>query len=143
MRGDPKRAVLLMDTHVWVWAAVDDPRLSRRARAAVDEAARDGRLRVAPISVWELGMLEAKGRVRLGKDCLEWVKETLSRPGVALAPFSPEIAVNSSRLPGSFHGDPADRILVATARALSARLVTKDTGILTYGRAEYVSVLAA
>ncbi len=122
-----------MDTHVWVWAAVDDPRLSRRARAAIDEDTRDGRLPVAPVSVWELGMLEAKGRFCLGKDRLEWVKYALSRPGVAPAPFSPEIAVNSSRRPGSLRGDPADRILVATARVL----------ILTYGRADYVSALAA
>ncbi len=86
-------------------------------------------------------MLEAKGRIRLSKDCLAWVQEALSAPGTSLVPLTPEIAVESSRLPGKFHGDPADRILVATARLLGATLLTRDERILAYGKGKLVSVM--
>lgn len=86
-------------------------------------------------------MLDAKGRIRLAKDCLAWVREALGAPGVSLVPLTPEIAVESSRLPGEFHGDPADRILVATARLLGAALLTRDERILAYGKRKHVSVM--
>jgi len=87
-------------------------------------------------------MLEAKGRIRLSKDCLAWVHDALASPGISLVPLTPEIAVESCRLPGTFHGDPADRILVATARLLGATLLTRDTGILAYGKGNRVSTMA-
>jgi len=87
-------------------------------------------------------MLEAKGRIRLSKDCLSWVHDALSSPGISLVPLTPEIAVESCRLPGTFHGDPADRILVATARLLGATLITRDTMILSYGRKNHVAAMA-
>ena len=87
-------------------------------------------------------MLEAKGRIRLAKDCLAWVHDALTSPGISLVPLTPEIAVESSRLPGTFHGDPADRILVATARLLGATLLTRDAKILTYGKGYRVSTMA-
>jgi len=110
---------------------------------AVEEAAHHGLVRVSAISVWEVAMLEAKGRIRLSKDCLSWVNEALRAPGLALVPLTPEIAVESSRLPGAFHGDPADRILVATARRQGAILLTRDEKILSYGKAKHLSVMAA
>lgn len=86
-------------------------------------------------------MLESKGRVRLASDCLTWVRTALEAPGTRLVPLSPEIAVASAHLPGEFHGDPADRILVATARIHALTLVTRDERILAYGRAGFVAVL--
>jgi PIN domain nuclease of toxin-antitoxin system len=118
--------VLLLDTHVWLWLVGGVEPLKRPVLSAVEGAARRGRIRVSAISVWELAMLEAKGRIRLSKDCLAWVREALSAPGTSLVPLTPEIAVETSRLPGEFHGDPADRILVATARLLGATLLTRD-----------------
>jgi PIN domain nuclease of toxin-antitoxin system len=98
-------------------------------------------LRVSTISVWEVGMLEAKGRIKLPISCGEWVDQALDAPGIALASISPAIALASSRLPGHFHGDPADRILVATARFLQADLLTRDRQIIAYGQAGHVSIL--
>jgi len=92
------------------------------------------------MSVWELGMLESKGRIQLGISCTQWVEKALAQPGVALAPLTPAIAIESSNLPGSFHGDPADRIIVATARALKARLLTSDKNIRAYARQRHISL---
>lgn len=86
-------------------------------------------------------MLEAKGRIRLGKACLDWMWEALSAPGLQLIPLSPEIAIESSHLPGKLHGDPADRILAATARIYNAVLVTQDSKLIEYGKQHYLSVL--
>ncbi len=108
----------------------------------MEEAATHGLVRVSAISVWEIAMLEAKGRIRLSKDCRSWVDEASHAPGVALVPLTPEIAVESSRLPGTFHGDRADRILVATARREGAIFLTRDEKILAYGRTKHLSTMA-
>ncbi len=125
---------LLLDTHVWIWLMLGDTRLGQRSRKLLEEAVPDGRLLVSIISVWEVAMLEANGRLNLAADCADWAGEALSAPGVRLAELNPEIAVAGTRLPGKFHGDPADRILVATARETGATLVTADRAILDYGR---------
>ena len=83
-------------------------------------------------------MLEAKGRLRFAIPCIEWVKKALSAPGLLLASLTPEIAVESSRLPGGFHGDPADRIIAATARQIEAILVTNDQKLLDYGDSGFI-----
>ncbi|HEV2444647.1 MAG TPA: type II toxin-antitoxin system VapC family toxin, partial [Candidatus Sulfopaludibacter sp.] len=89
----------------------------------------------------ELAMLEAKGRVRLGMPCERWVERALATPGLTLASLTTEIAIESTRLPGAFHGDPADRIIVATARELDARLLTRNRRIVAYARKGHVTVL--
>ncbi len=134
---------LVLDTHVWVWLMLGDPRLGAPARKLLEGAVPDGRLLVSIISVWEVAMLEANGRLRLASDCANWVGEALSAPGVRLAELTPGIAVAGTRLPGKFHGDPADRILVATARETGASLVTADRAILDYGRRGHLRVVTA
>lgn len=125
----------LLDTHVWIWLLAGSPgRLSQSLIDTLEEAAQADRIFVSAISIWELAMLDAKGRIRLPKDCIDWVGEALKAPGTNLVPLSPEIAVASSRLPGDFHGDPADRILVASARVHGLTLITKDERILSYSR---------
>ncbi len=133
---------MLLDTHVWLWLMSREGNLKPSAIRAVEEAAHYGLVRVSAISVWEVAMLEAKGRIRLSKDCLSWVNEALRAPGLGLIPLTPEIAVGSSRLPGAFHGDPADRILVATARQQGAIFLTRDEKIVSYGKAKHLSVMA-
>ncbi len=86
-------------------------------------------------------MLESKGRIRLGMDCLEWIQQALDRSGAVVVPLSPEIAVASTRLPGGFRSDPMDCIVVATAQELQARLVTSDARIKAYGEQGFVDVL--
>ncbi len=111
--------------------------------AAIETAASRGALLVSIISVWELGMLEAKGRVQLHMPCEQWVTEALATPGLSLAPLTPEVAIDSTRLPGLLHGDPADRILVATARRMRATLLTRDQKLLEYGRHRHARIVSA
>lgn len=134
--------LLLLDTHVWLWFALGDTgRLAVPVRKKIEAAANGGKLAVAAISIWEVGMLEAKGRIVLGMPCEKWVASALSLPGLRLIGLEPEIAVASSRLPGDMHGDPADRILAATARARDAVLATADERLLEYGVAGFMRVL--
>lgn len=139
-----KRAELLvLDTHIWIWALNGEiDRLSPECVSAIESMGEGGQLGVSAISVWEVGMLEAKGRIQLGAVCIDWVREALSAPGVRLLPLTPEIAIESSRLPGEFHGDPADRILAATSRIMGATLITKDQKLLSYGAEAFISVIA-
>jgi PIN domain nuclease of toxin-antitoxin system len=116
---------------------------SATAKAAIQRAARGGSLLLSVISIWEFGLLESKGRISLSMPCERWVAGGLAIPGLQIAQLSPSIALHSTRLPGEFHGDPADRILVATAIIQSARLLTKDRQILEYGRKNHVNVLSA
>lgn len=141
---DEATAPLLLDTHVWIWVmegrTVEVP---SSVLDAVERAQADGRVWVSAISVWEVGMLEAKGRLTLSRGIREWVRRALGVPGVRLAELSPEVALDSSSLPGTVHGDPADRILIATARHLGAALVTRDRNIITYGEQGLLAVLDA
>lgn len=134
-------APLLLDTHYWIWfqAGAKD-QITDKVLKAMEEAASRGHLLLSVISVWELGMLEAKGRIRLQRPCEEWVKEALATPGLELVPLTPAIALDSSRLPPGFHGDPADRIIVATARRLAARLLTRDQKLVEYGHQRHVTI---
>ena len=108
----------------------------------MEKASEESLLRVSAISIWEIGMLEAKGRVRFDIDCLDWIDEALGLPGVSLMPLTPSICIRSSRLPEGLHGDPADRIIVATARELGAILVTRDERILRYSEAGHLNSVA-
>lgn len=134
---------LVLDTHVWIWFMNGDPALGGATRDAIVGAAENACVLVPAIAVWELSMLDAKRRISLSTPCEAWVATALSQPGVVLAPLTPEIAILSNRLPDGFHGDPADRIIVATARALDAALLTRDRRILTYGRRGHVRTIAA
>lgn len=135
---------LLLDTHVWIWlmeGAADEmaPSVVERVRGASGR----GRLLVSAISVWEVAMLQAKGRLRLAMEVEEWVRRGLGAPGVRLADLSPEVLMESTRLPGTVHGDPADRMLIATARRTGAALVTRDAAILGYAREGFLAVVDA
>jgi len=121
--------VILLDTHAWVWWVAEPARLSKRAAAAVRSA---DALGISAISCWEVAMLVAHKRLRLDRDVLVWVQQALSLPRIVLLPITPEIAVASTRLPGRHHGDPADRILTATARETGVALVTRDRGLRAY-----------
>ena len=135
---------LLLDTHVWIWVMEGAAReVADSARRAVEEAAERNRVLVSAISVWEVAMLEAKGRIRFSLQLAEWVRRALNAPGVHLTGLTPEVAIESTRLPPPVHGDPADRILIATALKSGATLVTRDHAIVDYGRRGLLSVLDA
>jgi len=111
---------LVLDTHVWIWMAAGDQRAGTLEKYA-------GRLLLPAIGVWETAMLAAKGRLKLLPDLETWVARNLESP-VEMEPLSAEISVRSSRL-DDFHGDPADRLIVATALVLQMPLVTADQQI--------------
>lgn len=134
----------LLDTHIWIWAMTGDlSRLSKDCIEAIANAEQQGQLAISAISVWEVGMLEAKGRIDLGGDCQAWIEKALSFNGLELIPLTPKIAIQSSRLPGDIHGDPADRILAATCLLTHRTLLTKDQKLLKYGEEGYISVLSS
>lgn len=138
----PEPAPLLLDTHVWLWVAQGArAELSAGALDEIEAASRRGDVLVSAISVWEVAMLESKGRISLSRPVEDWAAAALRAPGTRLLELSPEIAIQSTRLPGAVHSDPADRILLASARVAGGRLATRDRGIVAYGRAGHVGVL--
>jgi PIN domain nuclease of toxin-antitoxin system len=137
--GDPSPFVL--DTHVWIWVlegAMGE--LSDETIERIEEASGHAGIGVAAISVWEVAMLEARGRITLSRSVDEWVAAAIAAPGVRLIDLSPAISVDSTRLPGEPPRDPADRMIIATARALGGTLVTRDEEILRYGANGHVRI---
>jgi PIN domain nuclease of toxin-antitoxin system len=135
------RGPFVLDTHVWIWMLEGVRKeLSTATVKLIEEAGGNAGLAVAAISVWEVAMLEARGRISLSQSVDEWMAAALTAPGVRLVELSPEIALESTRLPGEPPKDPADRMIVATTRVLGATLVTCDEEILDYGSTGHVRV---
>ena len=136
-------AVIVVDTHVLIWAVQGDPRLGSAADRHLEERERDGRVGVSAITPWEIALLTERGRLRLDRDVAEWIDAVLELPAIRLLPIEPAIGVGSVRLPGPFTSDPADRLIVATARHHGTRLLTADRAILDYGAAGHVRTVDA
>lgn len=125
--------MIVLDTHALVWWVNDEGQLSPRAAKAInDERKAHGRILVSAISAWEIAMLVVKGRLVLAMDVEDWLDACRSVDEVDLVPLSPRVLVQSTRLPGRFHADPADRMIVAFARECNAALVTADRRIQRY-----------
>ncbi|MDX8440801.1 type II toxin-antitoxin system VapC family toxin [Mesorhizobium australafricanum] len=131
---------LLLDTCAMIFIA-NDSKIDPQASQDISEAAYDGRLYLSPMSVWEIGIGVAKGRLSLPIAPLDFVERFLERMSAKLSAISPAILIASSNLPGSPHGDPMDRILIATARALDMVFVTRDEPILSYSRNGHLRTL--
>ena len=123
--------MIVLDTHIWVWWVHGDAALSASTRTMLDAAEQTG-LGVSAISCWEVAKLVERGRLSLPCPVYDWMQQALSYPGVRLIELSARISVESTQLPGTFHRDPADQIIVATARVLDVPLVTVDAKILEY-----------
>ena len=133
---------VILDTHVWVWLVNGDSRIKKAGfLPVIKQAEKENSIKIPAICTWEISMLAAKGRITLTGNALNWINRALSVPGISICPLTPEIAYESSNLPGEFHGDPADRMIVASARILDATLLTFDQKILNYSRESYVNVL--
>lgn len=119
--------MIVLDTHAWLWWIAEPRRLSAPARHAIDEAERLG---VSTLSAWEVAMLVRRGRISLDRDVATWIRQALGHARVTPLPPSAEVAIAAGLLDGEgFPGDPADRLIYATARAERARLVTRDRAI--------------
>jgi PIN domain nuclease of toxin-antitoxin system len=134
---------LLLDTHVWIWLEAGSDELPTGARRAISTALGAGLLRVAAISLWELALLASRSRVVLGKPTNLWLEEALADPGPIIEPLSTRVAIESCDLPGTIHRDPADRMIVATARVTNAALMTRDRHILDYAAQGHLTAVAA
>lgn len=132
---------VLLDTHAWIWLMEDNPHF-KKFKSAIDELVPESNILVSTISLWEVAMIESKRRIRFPVSVLEWLRKAVTAPGLRVIPISPEIAVESCQLPELFHGDPADKLLIATARIFDSRLVTHDKKILTYAQKGHLEVLA-
>jgi PIN domain nuclease of toxin-antitoxin system len=119
--------VILLDTHVLVWAVADSKRLSRTAAAQIRRARGQGGVAVSAITLWELARLVARGRIQ-GRGTVE-ASVRLLLEGVTVKPITPEIAALATQFPDSYSHDPADRLIGATARAEGMTLVTKDENL--------------
>lgn len=122
--------MIILDTHIWVWWAGGDPQLPADYLALIQAEAANG-LGVCAISCWEVAKLVERGRLVLSVPVGQWLTQALQPPALLL-PLSPEIAVGSTQLPGAFHRDPADQLIVATARHYNCPLVTLDGLIRAY-----------
>lgn len=126
-------SAVLLDTHIWLWYAEGDSRQLRPSgvRRIDDARQRDG-LAMSAISVWEIGVHSARGRIQLSAPLRDWVERAMAAPGLRMVPLDAAVAAESTLLPGEPPGDPADRFLIATARIAGLTLATRDRRILGY-----------
>ena len=143
MRTISEHRPLLLDTHVWIWLVKGDPTLAPATRDRVRAAANTENLRIAAITLWEVAVLASRRRIELGEQTLPWLEDAVARSGVVVEPLTPRVAAESYQLPGSFHRDPADRMIVATARLIRADLMTRDGPILNYAAHGHLTAIAA
>lgn len=122
--------MILLDTHALIWWIEESGHLSDRAAAAIEQR---GPALVSPISFWELATLIERGRVAVDRELTRWCRDLLASATVEVATLTPSAAIAAARLP-EFHGDPADRLIYATARELGVLLVSKDTRIREYAQ---------
>lgn len=123
--------MIVLDTHVWVWWVHASAELSPTNLQSLDAATPDG-LGISIISCWEVAKLVEYGRLKLPCDVEQWLQQSLAHPGVQLLELTPRIVVESTRLPAPFHRDPADQLIVATARVQGVPVATADRKIQNY-----------
>ncbi len=133
--------MILLDTNALLWLGVSDPRLGKAAREAITQAALTAGILVSAVSFWEIGMLLNKGRISLSEPLPQWAEAVAARAEIRVVPVDAPIAIEAGLLPGDLHGDPGDRLLVATARVLRAPLLTSDRKILAYADAGHVEII--
>ena len=123
--------MIILDTHIWVKWVLDESQLLHTIQENISKHESTG-LGVSVISCWEVAKLIELKRLTFQLKISDWIEQALSYPGIQLIEFSPLIAVESTQLPGEFHRDPADQIIVATARIYDCPLLTLDRKILEY-----------
>jgi PIN domain nuclease of toxin-antitoxin system len=120
---------IALDTHCWLWWLIPDVRMSMRERQALDSLAAEKKLCVPAICIWEAQMLSSRGRIELPLPFAAWLRQATAAEMLTVLPLDADVAIALNDLPASFHGDPADRMIVATARANGLPLATHDKAI--------------
>jgi PIN domain nuclease of toxin-antitoxin system len=132
---------LVLDTHIWLFLLMGDKRLKNDHIIVIQKAVENGTLFLPTIVLWEVAMLEAKKRVIIKESIRDWLEKAAMLPGLNLVPIDAKIAHESANLPGEFHGDPADRLIVATTRIRNASLLTFDKRIIAYANLGFVKAV--
>ena len=122
----------LLDTHTWIWWHMRPEKLSRKVKTLIENSIKYEELLLSAISPWEFSKLLEKGRLGISCNPEVWINSALEMSKLRIVPLSPVIAYRSTILPPKFHDDPADQIIVATARAENATILTKDGLIQAY-----------
>ena len=130
--------MIVLDTQAWLWWTHDPSQLSRRARGTIEKAEKTDGLRVSVISVWEIAVKTGLGKLELPLDIHEWYRQASAYPKLVVEPLSAADAISSTQLPGGFHKDPADRLIIAFTRRYGVALVTSDKRIQAYPHVETV-----
>lgn len=130
--------MIVLDTHTLIWWVSRDPNLSKKAKSAIDKEGDGGKIIVSSITAWEIAMLVARERLFLSMDVASWLSTVAKIETVQFVPVDVEISLRAVDLPGEFHKDPADRMIVATARKLAVPLVTKDEKIRAYAHVKTI-----
>jgi PIN domain nuclease of toxin-antitoxin system len=130
VRRDVTVATPVLDTHAWLWWMDRDLRLGAAALEALDSLPGERPPYLCDISLWEVAMLVGRGRISVDEPLLEWLEAAAHPRTVRVIPIMPAIAAEVASLPQTFHGDPADRLIVATCRVLDAPLLSHDDRIL-------------
>jgi len=123
--------LILLDTHIWYWWVGESPRLLDAQRALID-AHRPNGLGLSIISVWEVAKKNQLGKLELDRPLGEWINTALTFSNLVVLPISREIVLDATALPDGFRSDPADELIVATARVLGVPLLTADRKLLDY-----------
>ena len=128
----------LLDTHTWIWWNMNPPRLSQKVKRIIGNADMYDEILLSAISPWEFSKLLEKNRLRISIDPEAWISTALDMPKLRLVPLTPVLSYRSTVLPQPFHSDPADQIIVATAREENATLLSRDEMILDYEHVQSV-----
>jgi PIN domain nuclease of toxin-antitoxin system len=131
----------MLDTHIWVWLQEEDR--NRLKRSAIEQAEAwhdEQRLHISAISIWEVAQLVARKRITLSIPIDSWLQAAFNDPDLTLLDLSPQVLLEATRLPGDIHKDPADRMIVATARYHGLTLLTRDDDILSYAKQGHLKV---
>ncbi len=130
--------MIVLDTHIWVWWVHGDERLTKKQIESI-EANENNTIGISAISCWEIAKLVEYKRLNLPCSLKKWFQQAMSYPGIRLLELTSEIAVESTQLPGKLHHDPADQIIVATARIYNCPLLTSDNELLKYSHVETIA----
>jgi PIN domain nuclease of toxin-antitoxin system len=130
--------MIIIDTHVWLWLLHDPSQLSNAARAQIEIKEAQNGILVSAISVWEIAVKSSLGKLALPLPIDDWYALAKSHSGIVIEALNPEDAIASTQLPGDFHKDPADRIIVAMARRYNVPLITCDNNILKYSHVKTI-----
>ena len=130
--------MMLLDTHAWLWLLHDPTQLSEPAQTAIAKAEKENKILVSSISVWEIAVKHSLNKLKLPLPINEWFELAQQQPGITIEPLSPLDAIQSANLPGEFHKDPADRILVAIALRYDVPIISRDRKILDYSHVKTI-----